>query len=147
MGEIDTTLGRVKEHRERLETAAIGLEAAISRAAGDIGVWAAGVRTAMAEVDSALQAHVDEVEAPGGLYDEIVERSPRLTHAVEVLRREHLTMAAQIGRVDAALAAPDPAAGEVREQALVLLGQISRHRHRGADLLWDSFDYDIGAGD
>ena len=36
---------------------------------------------------------------------------------------------------------------DVREQALALLAQISRHRHRGADLLWDSYDFDIGLGE
>jgi phage shock protein A len=147
MGEIDATLGRVKQHRERLETAATGLETAITRPAGDAEAWAAGVRAATAEVDAALRAHVDEVEAPGGLHDEIIDRSPRLTHTVEVLRREHVSMADQVARVDAALADPEPSVETVREQALALLAQISRHRHRGADLLWDSFDYDIGAGD
>jgi hypothetical protein len=35
----------------------------------------------------------------------------------------------------------------VREDVVDLLADISRHRHRGADLIWNSYDLDIGQGD
>ena len=149
MGDNDVleTLERVKERRERLGSAADGLERAITRAAGDEQSWRTGVRSALDEVRAALDAHVDEVEAPGGLYTDIITRSPRLTHGIERLRHDHLTMSGQIADLEAALA-PDGASVETtRESALVLIAEISRHRHRGADLLWDSYDLDIGAGD
>lgn len=147
MGTNDETLGRVREQRERLEAAAVDLEVAITRAAGDTEAWTTAVQVAADEVGAALQGHVDEVEAPQGLYVEILERSPRLGHTIDVLRREHETMGSQVAQLDAVLADRRSTPDDIRDQALTLLGQISRHRHRGADLIWDSFDYDIGAGD
>ena len=143
---MDATLGRIKVRRERLEAAAIDLESAVTRA-GDPETWIAGVQAAATEVGAALQAHVDEVETPGGLFADITERTPRLIHAIDVLRREHGTMAEQIERLDAALADRRSSVDDIRDCALALLAQISRHRHRGADLLWDSYDFDIGSGD
>ena len=149
MGDNDVleTLERVKERRERLGSAADGLERAITRAAGDERTWRAGVRSALDEVRAALDAHVDEVEAPGGLYTDIITRSPRLTHGIERLRHDHLTMSGQIADLAAAVAPGGGSVETTRESALVLIAEISRHRHRGADLLWDSYDLDIGAGD
>src|SRR6478752_1045650 len=106
MGDNDVleTLERVKERRERLGSAADGLERAITRAAGDGQSWRAGVRSALDEVRAALDAHVDEVEAPGGLYTDIITRSPRLTHAIERLRHDHVAMSEQIADLEPALA-------------------------------------------
>jgi len=36
---------------------------------------------------------------------------------------------------------------DAREGCLMLLIDISRHRHRGADLLWEFYDVDIGPSD
>ena len=33
---------------------------------------------------------------------------------------------------------------EVRDAGLALLGRLSRHRQRGADLIWDAYQTDIG---
>src|SRR6478752_3147297 len=106
MGDNDVleTLERVKERRERLGSAADGLERAITRAAGDEQSWRTRVRSALDDVRAALDAHVDEVEAPGGLYTDIITRSPRLTHGIEGLRHDHLTMSGQIDDLEAALA-------------------------------------------
>ena len=149
MGESDVLLNleRVKERRERLGAAADGLERAITRAAGDEQSWRAGVRSALDDVRAALDAHIDEVEAPGGLYTDIITRSPRLTHAIERLRQDHLSMSGQIADLETALAIDGASVETTRESALVLIAEISRHRHRGADLLWDSYDLDIGGGD
>ena len=35
----------------------------------------------------------------------------------------------------------------IREQALELLAAIVRHRHLGADLLYEAYDVDIGGPD
>src|SRR5690606_12550596 len=109
------------------------LERAITGPAGEPDSWGDGVRAAAAEVRAALDAHVVEVESPGGLYVEITDRSPRLAHAIEVLRREHGTMGQQLDELDAVLDSRAPDVEKVREDALVLLMEISRHRHKGAD--------------
>lgn len=42
---------------------------------------------------------------------------------------------------------PSGGVGAAREAALDLLGLLSRHRHRGADFVYDAYDFDIGGGD
>ncbi|MDY7102977.1 MAG: hypothetical protein S0880_17490 [Actinomycetota bacterium] len=145
--EGSSTLDRLRERRERLASAADELERAITRAGGEPARWGGAARAALDQVGAALAAHVEEVEAPGGLFAEVARTSPRLIHAVDTLRQDHAVLRE---RVDAltALAAADPVSVDaVREAALELLVEISRHRQRGADLLWERYNVDIGGGD
>lgn len=141
-------LGEVKLRREALAAAADDLERAVTRAVADEQQWRADVAAAVVEVDSALRSHIEEVERPDGLYDEIMLRSPRLAHAIDRLRREHETMSSSLSVLGGLVA--DPSQGDVEvvcDRALAVLTDISRHRHRGADLVWESYDFDIGEGD
>jgi hypothetical protein len=141
------SLDRIKERRERLGRAADVLELAVVRPAPDPRRWRDNARVVLAELSAALEDHVQEVEAEGGLFDDIATRTPRLIHAVDVLRGEHLTLAKQIAELRSLLGDDDSSVASIRDGALVLLAEISRHRHRGADLLWDSYNVDIGPGD
>jgi uncharacterized protein YdcH (DUF465 family) len=143
----EAPLERAKVHRERLAEAADALERAITGPAGNETVWRDATRDALDEVRSALGAHVEEVESPDGVFAEIMERSPRLAHAIERLRAEHTKLDQAVARVDASLGSEEATVEDVRESTLVLLADITRHRHRGADLIWDSYDFDIGVGD
>jgi hypothetical protein len=138
-------LGRVKGNRERLETAADALERAVTRPSGDEPVWRNAVGAAAHEVHAALAAHVVEVESPGGLFSEIMDRSPRLAHAIERLRDEHVTLGAEASELE--ILANDGTVDEVRSLALHLISGISMHRYRGAELIWESYNFDIGEGD
>ena len=142
-GDVPATMKRLKVRRERLADAAGDLERAVTSAAGDPVVWHGEVRVAVGEVRKALAAHVDEVEAPGGLYVEVAGVSPRLLPMVERLRRDHDDLS---GRIDGLgdLLVDDGPVDAIREAALALLLEISRHRHRGADLLWEFYDVDVG---
>lgn len=144
--ETPVVVERVKERRERLGDAANELERSLTRAANRED-WRKGVQEALAEVGAALEAHVVEVESPEGLYTDIMERSPRLAHDIARLQGEHETMGGEVGALEELLADPNSDPEAVREQALRLLGDISRHRHRGADLIWSSYAFDIGEGD
>jgi len=145
MGDVDvpTTMHRLKVRRERLADAAAEVERAVTSAAGDSVAWHGEVRAAVGEIRGALAAHVDEVEAPGGLYVEVAGASPRLLPMVERLRRDHDDLAGRIGGLDQLLVDDGPV-DAIRDAALALLLEISRHRHRGADLLWEFYDVDIG---
>jgi hypothetical protein len=145
--DADPTIDRLKERREALADAADHLEREITRASGDEEAWRAAVRVAVDEVGAALAEHIRETEAPGGLYDDIATRTPRLIHAVDRLRREHETMTLKAGQVSAALEGGLVPVEDVREGCLALLTEVSRHRHRGADLLWEFYDVDIGSSD
>jgi hypothetical protein len=146
--ELPAPLGRVRVRRVRLEQAADDLELAITGAVADGAVWRAQVAAALEEVQVALDDHVTEVESPDGLYPDIMARTPRLAHAIDRLRAEHVSM----GSATAALREQVGAEGDtdvdaVREGVVDLLADISRHRHRGADLIWNSYDLDIGEGE
>ncbi len=141
------TIERVKERRERLGEAADDLERAITRSAGDQEAWKDGVQSALEEVHAALDAHIEEVEAPEGLYTEIMTRSPRLSHAITKLREEHGTMRDEVTGFEDALDSRKTTVDDLRSRGLELLMDISRHRHRGADLIWESYNYDIGSGE
>ena len=139
-------LDRLKVRREGLADTAVVLELAITSAAGDPSLWRGRVREALEQVRSALTDHIEEVEASGGLYDNITASSPRLLRTVEQLRRDHIAMAERIQDLEALLAPDDTPVGDVRDAALALMADISRHRHRGADLIWEFYDVDIGGG-
>jgi hypothetical protein len=139
-------LGRARRRREALAEAADMLDDALTRPAGDAPAWKERVREAVTAVGLALDAHIDEVEGPDGLYQEIIARTPRLAHQVEVLEREHVALRADLAKLAPLLddpPRPDQIA-QLREESVRLLSDISRHRHRGADLVFDSYDLDIG---
>lgn len=139
-------LARARARRHALAGAADGLEAALARPAGDAPAWRDGVASALDTLDAALADHIEEVEGPDGLYAEILERTPRLAHRIDLLRREHGELRDRLAAIRPLLADPVDArhVEQAREEALELLKQISRHRHRGADLVFESYDADIG---
>jgi hypothetical protein len=144
--EADNTgsLERLRARRVRFGRAAASLESAIVGAAGDRAVWLRSVGAALQGLRVALVDHVQEAEAPSGLYAEIAETNPRLLPAVERLRRDHADMDLRIDDLEALVDADQPSTDAVRDAALVLLSEISRHRLRGADLVWELYDVDIG---
>jgi len=142
-----TPIERAKVQRERLAEAADGLERAITRPSADEAAWRNGAGSALIEVRAALAAHIDAVESDDGLYADIMSRSARLAHSIDRLRSEHTKLGDEIDELDALLRSADATVDESNESALVLLADISRHRHHGANLVWDSYDLDIGEGD
>ncbi len=150
MGDDDPSelISRARAHRERMAIAADHLEEAVARPAGNLSGWKQAVQSAVIELSDALAAHVQEVEGPGGLYDDVLQRAPQLEHRIDRLRHDHDDLRGMIAGLEPILAeraAPEQVA-RVRDQAVLLLADLSRHRHRGADLVWDSYDYDIGGG-
>ncbi|MCZ7525732.1 MAG: hypothetical protein M5U14_04680 [Acidimicrobiia bacterium] len=112
--------------------------------------WTAGVRSGLDQLAGAFDNHVVVTEGFDGLYAEILERAPRLARAVERLREEHGELHRMIQDVKGRMSAgelDEAAREEVREVALALLAAFVRHRHRGADLVYEAYNLDIGAGD
>jgi hypothetical protein len=143
--ETHDLLGEVRVRREGLRSAMVELEAAISKAApGRADEWRAGVARALTRVRTAFESHVTTTEADDGVFVQVVEAAPRLSNQVKRLRADHDAIAAALATVDERLGG---VADDVREAALDLLGQLARHRHRGADLLHEAFSVDISAGD
>lgn len=138
-----------RRRRRPLREAASALELAVSAPAGTGSKWRKRVLTRVQEVSAALEDHIAEVEEPGGLADEISAEAPRLIHMMAILKAEHvelrqmLTQArADLGRGADKLSTDEIV--EVREKVLSFLGRIARHRQKGADLVYEAYNVDIG---
>jgi len=147
--ELTPALEAAKRRRATLHDQLVHLEQAISSpAAGRAEAWAGQVGKELVGLRDAFDQHVVVTEEPGGLYDEIMTRAPRLAGTVQRLRDEHPTLAARIGETLGRLETGE--VGDVwpiddcRDDLQRLLGGIVRHRQRGADLVWEAYNVDIG---
>lgn len=143
-------LGEARKRRRTLHDALIHLEMAISSpAAGRVPGWSAQVTKDLIGVRDAFDQHVEATEKPDGLYDEIMQRAPRLAHTVDRLREEHpsiaSSIAATIGRMEAdEVVREDWPVDQARDDLQRLIGSLVRHRQKGADLVWEAYNVDIG---
>jgi hypothetical protein len=142
--------GRLDEARERrrgVKTAMSDLERAIAApASGRADDWLKGVTGCLEELRRAFSYHIEVTEGPDGFLAEIRTHAPRLSHRVGVVTADHATISAQLDRV---LRRCEQRAGieEIRSDALDILNRVARHRHMGADLVYEAFDVDIEGGE
>lgn len=124
------------------------LEAALAAPVpGRVPDWWVAVLNCLRDLRVALGDHITEAEAEGGLLAQILADAPRLANAVNQLCREHIELA---DAVDALLVRPAPTNGDtaaIRDAGLELLGRLARHRHKGADLLYEAYSVDVSGGD
>ena len=143
-------LQEAAKRRRTLHEAFVGLEVAISSpAAGRIPDWTMLVTKEITGVRDAWDQHVDTTEKPGGLYEEIVSMSPRLSGTIDRLRDEHPEITHAVGEMLARLeqveigGLPWPL-DDARDDLQRLIGKLIRHRQKGADLVWEAYNLDIG---
>lgn len=142
-------LAPIREQRERLANAADDLEQAITSASGDAETWREQVGDALGELDAALANHVEMTESDDGLYADILSTTPRLTNPINRLIHEHVDLKHRVATLGSLLD-HDPAELQVdliRDQAFELLAHISLHRSRGAELIFESYAFDIGSSE
>lgn len=143
-------LGGVRVRRQRLRDALVDVEDAVASAATTAPGWRKTVAAALEDLRTALEDHVRRNEEPGGLFDEILAHAPRLRPKVDRIRAEHIVL---IEETEALLERcrradlDDDETAVVRERVLDLLTEASRHRQRGADLIYEAYEVDIAAGD
>jgi hypothetical protein len=106
--------------------------------------WRECVLSRLRPVGQGFAEHVRRTEGSTGLYRELLVHSPRLDRGVRVLTREHTTILAAILAIQRAAEQPDACAEELRGRAGLLLRSLARHRQRGADLLWQAYQTDLG---
>jgi hypothetical protein len=117
------------------------VDRALAAPTGEAG-WRGGVMTRLADLREAFAEHIAVTEGHDGLYAELLGHAPRLAHGVDVLVRDH-------GRLRHALEAvwvraPGARPQELRAWAGDLLRDLYRHRQRGADLVYEAYQTDIG---
>ena len=143
-----SALEAAKGQRLSLRRAIAGLEEALAAAEDPDGLGALPDRLAPAleRLQEVFAVHVEVTEAPGGLYQEIMENAPRLANRVTRFRREHAEITEGIRRDLAACAtATDPEAAQaLRDHGVRLFADLVRHRKRGLDLVYEAYHVDIG---
>lgn len=143
-------LTELRRRRAELREAIGALEDSLAApASGRAVVWGERVHTALAEIADDFSEHVEVTEGPDGLHQSILAGDLRLANAVHALAGEHTHIAADIAGLVAGTeppVTPDDVEG-VRVRATALLGRLIRHRQRGADLIYEAFETDIGGGD
>jgi hypothetical protein len=141
-----SALEAAKGQRLSLRRAIAGLEEALAGPDGEAGGLAGRLATALERLQEVFAVHVQVTEAPGGLYQEILENSPRLANRVTRFRREHAELTDGIRRgIEASRAAGDAEALQtLRDHAVRLFADLVRHRKRGLDLVYEAYHVDIG---
>jgi hypothetical protein len=106
--------------------------------------WRERVADQIAALREQLAEHVVVTEGPDGLYAELLEHAPRLDRQVTGLTEDHGVLREQIGSLASMVQAPTVGVEDLRRLATDLLGELARHRQRGADLVYEAYATDIG---
>jgi hypothetical protein len=144
--ELDTVRQRRAELRDTLNA----LERCLAAPGADRAVvWGEQLHAAVDRLATEFALHVEVTEGPEGLHQAILSGDLRLANQVNSLAAEHSEIAADIASLAALTEAPVTPVDvpDVREQGTKLLGRIIRHRQRGADLIYEAYQTDIGGGD
>ena len=140
-------LEAAKVRRKALHEAMIEFEARVMAASGAPG-WAERLGQGLDALRSALNDHLVEVEKPEGLIARALDAAPWLESHAEPLRMEHTELLASLDAVadlaDEIDIEDRETMRDLRHAALDLVRHLSWHRQRGADLVYDAYDYDIG---
>ena len=143
-----SALEAAKGQRLSLRRAIAGLEEALAASEDPDGLRALPERLAPAleRLQEVFAVHVEVTEAPGGLYQEIMENAPRLANRVTRFRREHAEITEGIRRdlAACATAGDSEAAQALRDHGVRLFADLVRHRKRGLDLVYEAYHVDIG---
>lgn len=135
------------KRRKSLYEAMQSLEAAAARASGQPD-WTEKITESLSTLLQALDSHVAEIEAEDGLFAEVLDRAPRMRPMVDTLRDDHddLRAACRVA-LETARSNPDIKPHVMRRKIMTILGRLSMHRQDGAELLFDTHNLDLAAGD
>ena len=131
---------RVGPHRVRVRDAEAALRELLEGGSGDFGA-------AVRELRGAWEGHTDFTEAPEGLFDEMLATSLEVAPEVDRLRRDHVGVAASLGRVEGLLnVGVKPGDPRVHDAVVAILKTVDQHRRRGESLLYDLYSVDPAGG-
>jgi len=142
-------LDAVRTRREALYEAVVGLEDALATPVGDGMKWRLRVAMAIDHATIRIEEHARQTEAKDGFLERVVKEVPRLQRRVNQLKVDHERLEKEVEALRHSLTLVDDAnipeeAHNIRNQAIELLGQMTRHRQRGADLIYEAYQVDIG---
>jgi hypothetical protein len=139
------------ERRMALQEAMAGVEWAIAAPSGTADWWTE-LAAALGGLRRSLDDHIDEVEGADGLLAELVGKAPRLAKSKQQMEEEHVELVAELEAVgevvrDGAGESEGAEVAKAREQVMLLLGTLARHRQVGADMVYEAYTVDIGGLD
>lgn len=102
------------------------------------------LRGGLAPLCQSFVEHVRATEGPDGRYAELVHAAPRLDRGVRLLVQEHALISANLAALHETVQRPGVGADELRRAVTQLLAALHRHRQRGADLIWQAYQTDLG---
>ena len=142
-------LDAVRIRREALYEAVVGLEDALTTPVGDGHKWRLRVAMAVDHAARRIEDHAEQTESKGGFLDKVLAEEPRLQRRVNQLKVDHERLEKEVDALQNAISLVDDAevpeqATSIRNQAIELLGHLTRHRQRGADLIYEAYQVDIG---
>jgi hypothetical protein len=132
-----------RRHRAALLRSIQAYEQALATPAGEPG-WREKVSTKLHALRGAFAEHIVVTEGADGLYAELLDHAPRLCRRVHRLIREHAALTHAMTGLQRRIDLVDPTIEEVRRWSGDLLRELSRHRQRGADLVYEAYATDIG---
>jgi len=145
--QTDPGLETLRARRAELRESMGALEQALAAPAADLkGFWTERVNVALIELSADIREHIDVTEGPDGLYPGLLTTAPRLCNSVAILTREHVEIMAMSDGLLVRMGEPIVSTDveEIRDRAIALLVKLSRHRQRGADLVYEAYQTDIG---
>lgn len=144
---MESALDLIRHRRAELREAMGEVESATAAPApGRAAGWAEQVATALRQLHADFVEHIAVTEGPDGLYADVLASAPRLTNSVRQLAAEHVRIAADLDAVIArvgSVASPEDVE-DVRVATTRLLARLVRHRQRGADLVFEAYQVDVG---
>ncbi len=137
-------IAEARERRQPLHDAAEALEMAAAGPIGAGAAWRERIAEQLAKVAEALASHVEKTEGHDGLYRELTVIAPRISNDIRLLTTDHAVIKGLIEEVSIALEGEDTDPDHIREHVTQLLGRITRHRQKGADMVYEAYQVDIG---
>jgi hypothetical protein len=140
-------LEELRRRRGELRDSMGALEQALAAPpARGLRSWAGRVEAALVELSGDLREHVAITEGPEGMYAELLAQAPRLSGEMDRLTKEHLLIGEALENLLGQVTGPDVEEhpDRVRDLGTQLLATLSRHRQRGADLVYEAYEVDIG---
>jgi Hemerythrin HHE cation binding domain len=136
---------RLRSRRVELRSAMGGLESALAAPANDHpDRWVRQVHGALLALTSGMREHIEVTEGPDGLHQELVESAPRLSGPVSRLNAEHDRLEERLRDLVDRVEATDLDVDAIRDAGTDVLDLFMRHRQRGADLVYEAYEFDVG---
>ncbi len=140
------SLNEIGARRVSLSQVSNNLELALSAPSGDPRYWRSKVVAALTEFKAVLSDHVHSSE--DGFLKAVAADFPNQARKVSQLLVDHERLQVSIDALfEKVVHLEDDGEGEeinaVRLQAIELLGQVSRHKQRSSDLIYEAYKVDV----